>query len=85
MPAGDAFEVEGVIGAVLSPRTARIRLANGHELFGFVTGRTGAPPALAVGGRVVVRLSPCDLSKGRILKTVEDLNYEGSRVSKETV
>lgn len=79
MSAGDAFEVEGVITSVLSPRTARVRLANGHELFGFVPGRS-AGMALAVGGRVRVRLSPYDLSEGRILNWVEATSYEGSRV-----
>jgi translation initiation factor IF-1 len=79
MSAGDAFEVEGVITAVLSHRTARVRLANGHELFGFVPGR-GAGVALVAGGRVRVRLSPYDLSEGRILNLVEATSYEGSRV-----
>lgn len=83
MPAGDAFQVEGVIFAVVSPRTARVRLANGHELFAFLAARATA--ALVPGGRVWLRLSPCDLSKGRILKSTDNLRYEGSRVGQETV
>lgn len=85
MPAEDAFQVEGVVTAVLSTRTARVRLANGHELLGFAGGRRGTETALRAGGRVRVRLSPCDLSAGRILESVENCNYEGSRVSQKTV
>jgi translation initiation factor IF-1 len=64
----DAIKVEGVVVEVLSPRTYRVGLANGHRLLGFVTrpaepGRAGFGP----GDRVQLELSAYDLSEGRIV------------------
>jgi translation initiation factor IF-1 len=63
----EAFTVEGVIKEVLSERTCRAVLANGHVVFGFVPGRQAMPVRLAVGQRLNLKLSPYDLSEGRIL------------------
>ena len=63
----DAFTVEGVIVEVISERTCRVRLANGHIVFGFVAGRREAPSPLVVGNRLWLKLSPYDLSEGRVL------------------
>jgi len=63
----DAFTVEGVIVEVISPRTCRVRLSNGHHVFGFVAGRRETPPELVEGKRLWMKLSPYDLSEGRIL------------------
>ena len=73
MAAHDAFTVEGCVIETLPNGTYRVELANGHRLLGFVAGKarwTHAP--IAVGDRVWLRLSPCDLSAGRIL--AEKLN-----------
>ena len=64
----NAFKVEGVILEVLSEKTYRVELANGHRLLGFVPGR--AKPGMArfaPGEKVQLQLSPFDLSEGRIL------------------
>lgn len=64
----NAFKVEGVIVEVLSEKTYRVELANGHRLLGFVAGR--AKPGMArftPGEKVQLQLSPFDLSEGRIL------------------
>jgi translation initiation factor IF-1 len=63
-----AFKVEGVIVEVLENQTYRVELANGHRLLGFVAGRArlNAPRRL-LGETVILELSPCDLSEGRIL------------------
>ena len=68
MARSDAFKVEGVVVETLGNRTFRIELANGHRLVGFVTGRE----RLVAGGwqpgeRVLVEVSPYDLSEGRII------------------
>jgi len=63
----DAFTVEGVIVEVISARTCRVRLVNGHIVFGFVAGRRETPPALVEGNRLWLKLSPYDLSEGRVL------------------
>jgi len=64
----DPCEVEGMILEVLPNRTCRIELANGHRLIGYVAGKAKWTCTLPqAGGKVRVRLSPCDLSQGRIL------------------
>jgi translation initiation factor IF-1 len=68
MAGKDAFQVEGVIEEVLSPKTYRVGLRNGHRLLGFEAGRiSGGAPRFRVGSRVRLQLSPFDLSEGRIL------------------
>jgi translation initiation factor IF-1 len=63
----DAFRVEGVVIELRSARTCLVRLENGHVLFGFVLGRDSGRITLAEGRRVMLQLSPYDLSEGRIL------------------
>jgi translation initiation factor IF-1 len=64
----DAFQVEGLVLEVLSERTFRLELANGHRLLGFVSRKTRATQAdLAPGKKVRLQLSPFDLSQGCIL------------------
>jgi translation initiation factor IF-1 len=64
----DAFEVEGAIIEVLPNKTCRVELANGHRLIAFVTGEARLSfPRLAPGARVLLELSPYDLSEGRIV------------------
>lgn len=68
MAGKDAFQVEGVIAEVLSPKTYRIELPNGHRLLGFEAVRMASSAArFRVGTRVKLQLSPFDLSEGRIL------------------
>jgi translation initiation factor IF-1 len=63
-----AFEVEGLILEVLPNRTCRVVLSNGHQLVGYVAGKAKWVCTLpAVGAKVRLRLSPCDLSQGRIM------------------
>ena len=68
MAGTDPFKVEGVVMEVLSSKTYRVELANGHRLLAFVTGRMAVEPArFAAGDRVRLQLSPYDLSVGRIM------------------
>jgi translation initiation factor IF-1 len=63
-----AFEVEGVVMAVLSSRTYRVELPNGHRVLAFMAGRAKRDFAgLAPGDKVKLKLSPYDLSEGRIV------------------
>jgi translation initiation factor IF-1 len=54
--------------AVHNERVARAQLTNGHVLLAYVTraarGRIGA---LGAGDRLMIEVSPFDLSKGRVL------------------
>jgi translation initiation factor IF-1 len=72
MPGTDAFQVEGVVLSLLSQRACRLRLANGHEVVGFLTRRmleTAGPPR--VGQTWRLQLSPFDLSEGRLMGVKE--------------
>ena len=68
MSAEDAFTVEGVVTEVLSERTCRVTLPNGHVVFGFImAGRRESRVGLSVGKKVWLKLSPYDLSEGRVI------------------
>ena len=74
MARDDAFQVEGVVIEALPNRTYRVELANGHRLLGFVAGRAKRSFAgLAPGDKVKLKLSPYDLSTGRILVEKEKI------------
>jgi translation initiation factor IF-1 len=67
-----AIVVEAVVEAMLDGRVARARLANGHRFIACVPrGARPAGAALAVGERLRVRFSPCDLSRGWIMRESE--------------
>lgn len=64
-----AFRIEGRVIEVLSARTWRVELANGHRLLGFATGRaTEEFAGLKPGDKVKLQLTPFDLSTGRLLQ-----------------
>jgi len=64
----DAFEVEGTIVEVLPKQVFRVELPNRHRLLGFLPRQKRSQAArLAAGDKVMIELSPCDLSKGRIV------------------
>jgi translation initiation factor IF-1 len=72
MAGESAFEVEGIIIEALSPKTYRAELANGHTLLAFIAGKAKPKPAgLSLGNKVKLRLSPYDLSTGRIMVETE--------------
>ena len=69
----DAFRIEGCVIEVLSDRTWRVELANGHRLLGFAAGRTNKDFAgLKPGDKVKLQLTPFDLSTGRLLVEKEN-------------
>ena len=68
MAGPDAFQVEGRVIEVLSDRTCRVELANGHRLLAFAAGRTKKEFAGVMPGETVkLQLTPFDLSTGRLL------------------
>jgi translation initiation factor IF-1 len=68
MARAGAFEAEGLVIEVLSNRTCRVELANGHRLLAFVSGRARVNFArMAPGDKIRLELSPFDLSEGRII------------------
>jgi translation initiation factor IF-1 len=71
MAGEDAIKVEGAIVEVLPNGTCRVQLSNGHRVLAYVAGKARLSFArLAPGDRVLLEMSPYDLSVGRII--VED-------------
>ncbi|OGO51466.1 MAG: translation initiation factor IF-1 [Chloroflexi bacterium RBG_16_68_14] len=67
MPKKDAIEVEGVVRTPLPNAMFRVDLANGHEVLAHISGKMRLHYIKIVpGDRVLVELSPYDLSRGRI-------------------
>lgn len=63
----DTIKLEGVVAETLPSTTFRIVLDNGHEVLAHISGRMRVHYIrLLPGDRVLVEMSPYDLSKGRI-------------------
>ena len=63
----DFLEVDGEIMELLPSASFRVRLQNGHEILGHLSGRMRMHRIrLLPGDRVKVQMTPYDLTKGRI-------------------
>ena len=63
----EAIEVEGMVQQALPNANFRIELANGHEVLAHISGRIRRNYIRVLpGDRVLVELSPYDLTRGRI-------------------
>ena len=68
MARADGIRVEGLVVEVLPNRTYWVELANGHRVRAFVTGKARMNFArMAMGDKVLLEMSPYDLSEGRII------------------
>jgi len=67
MPKKEAIEVEGTVVKALPNATFLVELANGHEVLTHISGKIRVHYIRVLpGDRVLVELSPYDLSRGRI-------------------
>ena len=67
MPKEEAIEVEGTIVEMLPNAMFRVELDNGHKVLAHVSGKMRMNfIRILPGDRVVVELSPYDLTRGRI-------------------
>ena len=63
----EVIEVEGVVRNAMPNRTFDVELANGHHVLSHVSGKMHKHYIrILLGDRVLVELSPYDLSRGRI-------------------
>ena len=63
----DSIEVEGKVKEALPDANFKIELANGHEVLAHVSGKIRMNFIRVIpGDRVLVELSPYDLTRGRI-------------------
>ncbi len=67
MPKKDVIEVEGIVKEPLPNAMFRVELANGHEVLAHISGKIRMHfIKILPGDRVLVELSPYDLTRGRI-------------------
>ena len=67
MPKKSSIEVEGTIEETLPNAMFRVKLANEHEVLAHASGRIRMNfIRILPGDRVLVELSPYDLSRGRV-------------------
>ena len=67
MPKKETIEVEGKVIDSLSNATFRVELANGHKVLAHISGKMRQHHIrILPADRVLVELSPYDLSRGRI-------------------
>ena len=67
MPKKEAIEVEGTVVEALPSATFRVELPNGHRVLAHISGKIRVHYIrILPGDRVLIELSPYDLSRGRI-------------------
>ena len=67
MPKSESIEVEGVITQALPNAMFKVELANGHEVLAHISGKMRKNYIkVLIGDRVLVELSPYDLTRGRL-------------------
>ncbi len=63
----ERIEVEGKVITVLPNTMFRVELANGHQVLAYISGKMRKHYIkILPGDRVLVELSPYDLSRGRV-------------------
>ncbi|OGI21277.1 MAG: translation initiation factor IF-1 [Candidatus Moranbacteria bacterium RIFCSPHIGHO2_01_FULL_55_24] len=68
----DMIRVEGEVIETLPSTTFRVKLDNGHEVLGHISGKMRVHYIrLLPGDRVIIEMSPYDLSKGRIVQRLK--------------
>lgn len=64
----DFLRIDGVIDELLPGLTFRVKLANDHTIIGYLAGKMRMNRIrLLPGDRVLVEMSPYDLTKGRVV------------------
>lgn len=72
MPKGEGIEIEGTVIEPLPNAMFRVELPNGHKVLAHVSGKMRMHYIKILrGDKVVVELSPYDLSRGRIIYRVK--------------
>ena len=67
MPKKETIEVEGTVTEALSNAMFRVELPNGHKVLAHISGKMRIHYIrILPGDRVLIELSPYDLSRGRI-------------------
>ena len=76
MPKGEGIEVEGTVVEPLPNAMFRVELPNGHRVLAHVSGKMRMNYIkILPGDKVIVELSPYDLTRGRIIYRGEDRGW----------
>jgi translation initiation factor IF-1 len=68
----ELVKVEGVVEETLPSTTFKVKLDNGHSVLAHISGRMRVNYIrLLPGDRVLIEMSPYDLSKGRIVQRLK--------------
>ncbi|MEP7162294.1 MAG: translation initiation factor IF-1 [Candidatus Moraniibacteriota bacterium] len=68
----ELIRFEGEVIESLPSTTFKVRLENGHEILGHISGKMRVHYIrLLPGDRVIVEMSPYDLTKGRIVQRLK--------------
>jgi translation initiation factor IF-1 len=69
----DAIKIDGRVVEILANRVVRVELANGHRLLAHPSAAMRENlKSLSPGDRVMVEMSPFDLSKGCIIERLRE-------------
>lgn len=69
MSKGEVIEMQGLVVEALPNASFKVELDNGHEILAHVSGKIRMNfIKILPGDRVIVEITPYDLSKGRITK-----------------
>ncbi len=69
MSKNDVIEVNGKVIEVLPDSKYRVELENGHQVLGYLSGRMKQNRIqVTTGDSVLVELTPYDLSRGRVIR-----------------
>jgi len=79
--AKDAIEMHGVVKECFPNTTFKVVCDNGHELLAYLAGKMRRFYIRVLpGDKVIVEISPYDLSKGRIVKRVSEASAKSGPV-----
>jgi len=68
----ELVKLEGIVEEALPSTTFKVRLDNGHVILAHISGRMRVNYIrLLHGDRVIVEMSPYDLTKGRIIQRLK--------------
>ena len=68
----EIVKLEGVVTELLPSATFKVKLPNGHEILAYISGKMRVNYIRIIpGDRVLVEMSPYDLTKGRVVQRLK--------------
>ena len=68
----EIVKLEGVVTELLPSATFRVKLPSGHEILAYISGKMRVNYIrLIPGDRVLIEMSPYDLTKGRVVQRLK--------------